>query len=172
MKTSIIENPDVFRKNIRNALSQFFDNEILCTNIEKGIFNYAIKESDMKKITKKWSKPDFCQLYKDRLRSIYINLKNPSFLEMIISGEVQPEQVAFITHQEMNHERWKSLIENKIKRDQSKYNNNIEASTDVFTCRKCKSNRCVYTAVQVRSSDEPTTLFVSCLNCGKNWKEN
>jgi DNA-directed RNA polymerase subunit M/transcription elongation factor TFIIS len=168
----VIDQPELFRENVRKALGKFFEEEKWCHNIEKGVFNYAIKEADIRKITKKWTKPEFCQLYKDRLRSVYINLKNPTFLELVKSGEIQPEQLAFITHQEMNPERWKPLIENKIKRDQSKYNNNIEASTDVFTCRKCKSNRCVYTAVQVRSSDEPTTLFVSCLNCGKNWKEN
>lgn len=39
-----------------------------------------------------------------------------------------------------------------------------------FKCYKCKSNKCTFYALQTRSSDEPMTLFVTCLNCGNNWK--
>ena len=70
----------------------------------------------------------------------------------------------------MNSDRWKDLIERKIKRDESKYSNRLEASTDMFTCSKCKSKKCTYYELQTRSADEPATIFVTCLNCGKNWK--
>ena len=39
-----------------------------------------------------------------------------------------------------------------------------------FKCHKCRSTKCTFYALQTRSSDEPMTLFVTCLNCGKNWK--
>ena len=71
----------------------------------------------------------------------------------------------------MNQVRWKEFIEQKIKRDANKYNTNtLQASTDMFTCRKCKSNRCTYYELQTPSADEPATIFVTCLDCGKNWK--
>ena len=57
-----------------------------------------------------------------------------------------------------------------MKRDVSKFNTNTQASTDMFTCRKCKSKRCTYYELQTRSADEPATIFVTCLDCGKNWK--
>ena len=47
---------------------------------------YAYKEAKRKKILKKWDNKKFLQLYMDRLRSIYINLKNPIFLEQINNG--------------------------------------------------------------------------------------
>ena len=106
----------------------------------------------------------------DRLRSIYLNLKNDNLLQQIINNEVTPQQLAFMTHQEMNPDRWKILIENKIKRDDSKFNTNLEASTDMFTCKRCKSKRCTYYELQTRSADEPATIFVTCLDCGKNMK--
>ena len=106
----------------------------------------------------------------DRLRSIYLNLKNDNLLQQIMNNEVTPQQLAFMTHQEMNPDRWKILIENKIKRDDSKFNTNLEASTDMFTCKRCKSKRCTYYELQTRSADEPATIFVTCLDCGKNMK--
>lgn len=45
-----------------------------------------------------------------------------------------------------------------------------QAETDMFQCNNCKKRRCKYFQMQTRSSDEPMTTFVSCLNCGKRWK--
>lgn len=165
-----VENPTQFRNNICAKLALVIDDETLSTNLEKGVFNYAIKEGSSKKIIKKWDNPHFVQLYLDRLRSIYINLKNVELLEQLKTGEITPQTLAFMTHQEMNQMRWKELIEQKIKRDANKYTTNIQASTDMFTCRKCKSKRCTYYELQTRSADEPATIFVTCLDCGKNWK--
>jgi transcription elongation factor S-II len=75
-----------------------------------------------------------------------------------------------MTHQEMNPEHWKEMLNRKIKRDQSKFSTKIEASTDMFTCKKCRSKKCTYYELQTRSADEPATIFVTCLDCGKNWK--
>ncbi len=167
-----ITNSETFRRNIRNKLKEILheDDDVSSTNLEKGIFNYAIKEAGRKKIVKKWENPHFVCLYKDRLRSIYMNLKNDNFLKQIQSGDILPQNVAFMTHQEFNPERWRVLIEKKMKRDASKYDDNIQASTNMYTCRKCKSNRCTYYEMQTRSADEPATIFVTCLDCGKHWR--
>jgi transcription elongation factor S-II len=159
-----------FRENIRNEFSKIVDSSDLATNLEKGVFNFAIKEATIKKEVKKWENPWFVQLYTDRLRSIYINLKNPSILEQIKSGELLPQTFAFMTHQEMNPERWKELIEKKKLVDKNKYDTQLVARTDMFTCGKCKSKRCTYYTMQTRSADEPETIFITCLDCGKNWK--
>lgn len=167
-----ITNSETFRTNIRNKLKEILreDDDISSTNLEKGVFNYAIKEAGRKKIVKKWENPHFVCLYKDRLRSIYMNLKNDNFLKQIQNGDILPQNVAFMTHQEFNPERWRVLIEKKMKRDASKYTDNIQASTNMYTCRKCKSNRCTYYEMQTRSADEPATIFVTCLDCGKHWR--
>ena len=88
------------------------DND-LTINLEKGIFNYAIQEATYKKIIKKWENQLFVQLYIDRLRTIYINLKNENILNQLKSKEITPQLVAFMTHQEMNSNRWEKLIEKK-----------------------------------------------------------
>ena len=43
-------------------------------------------------------------------------------------------------------------------------------ATDQFKCNRCKQRKCTYYELQTRSADEPMTIFVTCLNCGKRWK--
>jgi transcription elongation factor S-II len=75
-----------------------------------------------------------------------------------------------MTHQEMQPEKWEEKIQIKIKRDKNKFDIQPEAMTDLFTCRKCKSQKCSYYSLQTRSADEPMTTFVTCINCGNRWK--
>lgn len=172
--TTIIRNPELFRKNVVAQLAKILAEQEIDSatagNIEKSIFNYSIKEATIHKIVKKWENPFFVQVYLNRLRSIYVNMKEPVLLKMLKTGEIQGKDMGFLTHQEMKPEKWMVLIENKIIRNASKYNNNIEASTDMFTCKKCKSKRCTYYELQTRSADEPATIFITCLDCGKHWK--
>lgn len=165
-----ITNPDTFRTNIRNHLLPILQDETLCINLEKGVYNYAIKEASNRKIIKKWENPYFAQMYLDRLRSIYINLKNPDLLTQVKSGEITPQVLAFASHQEMNSEHWKDMIDAKVKRDANKFNTAVRASTDMFTCSRCKSKQTTYYEMQTRSADEPATIFVTCLDCGKLMK--
>jgi transcription elongation factor S-II len=160
----------LFRSNIVDKMFSNITDKNNAINLEIGVFNYSLKEAKRKKILKKWENKKFQRIYLDRLRSIYTNLKNPLLLDQINSNEITPQYLAFMTHQEMNPNRWKSLIEMKMKRDDTKYTNNLQASTDMFTCKKCKSKRCTYYELQTRSADEPATIFVTCLDCGKNMK--
>ena len=166
-----IENPSVFRENIRKKFVLILEDADLSTNLEKGIFNFSIKEAGTRKIVKKWENPHFAQIYIDRLRSIYINLKNAKLLEQIKTAEITPQSLAFMTHQELNPEHWNEYIERKIKRDASKFTVNIEATTDMYTCKRCKSKRIKHFELQTRSADEPTTVYCQCLDCGKNFKQ-
>jgi len=165
-----IRDPETFRKKMCDVLTKMLEDESLGTNLEKGVYNYTIKEATSRKIIKKWENQHFARIYLDRMRTVYINLKNTQVLQQIKNKELAPHVVAFMTHQEFNPERWKELIERKIKRDAAKYTMNIEASTDMFTCKKCRSKRCTYYELQTRSADEPATIFVTCLDCGKHWK--
>ena len=75
-----------------------------------------------------------------------------------------------MTHQEMLPEKWEELLKAKSIRDKNKFEQKVEAMTDSFTCRKCKSNECTYYQMQTRSADEPMTVFLQCVNCGNRWK--
>ena len=166
-----IKDPETFRNNIRSKINLILENEKFSRNLEKGVFNYALKEASTRKIgAKQWSNHYFVQIYLDHMRSVFANLKNPSLVEQIKNETIKAQDVPFMTHQELRPDKWNDLIDAKMKRDKYKFEVNLEASTDTFTCRKCKSKKCTYVQVQTRSADEPMTTFVSCLECGCRWK--
>tara|TARA_Y100000816_G_C25907015_1_gene473084 strand:+ start:43 stop:552 length:510 start_codon:yes stop_codon:yes gene_type:complete len=165
-----VEKPDEFRNNIKSRLNELCNNEKKSNNLEKGLYNYAINEAKNRKIVKKWDNPYFTQIYIDRAKTVMINLnKSKQLLDNLLKS-AKPHEFAFMTHQEMNSEKWEDIINNKMKRDKSKYETKMEASTDTFTCRRCKSKECTYYQMQTRSADEPMTTFVTCINCNNRWK--
>jgi transcription elongation factor S-II len=165
-----VENPEEFRNNIRTKINELIGSEKKSVNLEIGVYNYALKESNNRRVVKKWDNPYFVQIYTDRLRSIYINLKDPALLEQLKNGTIKSSTIAFMTHQEMKPEKWDKLIQEKMKRDKNKYDTTIEAASTHFKCRKCHNNKCTYYQMQTRSADEPMTTFVSCIECGNRWK--
>jgi DNA-directed RNA polymerase subunit M/transcription elongation factor TFIIS len=166
----IVTNADSFRELMKTHLNKYFNDEKTASNLEKGIYNWTIKQANNKKVVKKWDNPYFVQIYKDKFKSVVSNLKTTNLIDQVANNEIKVHQIAFMSHYEMNPEKWSTIIETQMKINKSKYESQVEASTDVFTCRKCKGNRCTYVAQQIRSSDEPMTIFVTCLDCGKKWK--
>jgi len=167
-----IENPIQFRANVRTrVIGEYINDTKVCNNLEKGVYNYAIQEATARKVVKKWDNPYFVQLYEDRLKSLWSNLsKNPKLCARLINKDIKSSDTAHMTHQEMEPERWAAMVAENTRRIQSKFDYKIEASTDTFTCGKCKSKRCTYYAMQTRSADEPMTLFVTCLDCDHHFK--
>lgn len=165
-----IKEPDNFRKNITNKLNSLMKNKKISINIEKGIYNYSIKEATIRTVVKKWENPYFVQLYVDRLRSVYLNLyRLDSLREQVLSKKIKAHEIAFMTHQEMDNDKWAELIEEKRQREKSKFDG-PKATTSSFTCYKCKGNNCTHYQLQTRSADEPMTTFVTCLSCAYRWK--
>ena len=93
-----------------------------------------------------------------------------SLLNRLKDGEFKPEDLAFLDAQTMFPEHWKELIDEKYKRDKILYEVRTEHATDIYQCGRCRKRMCTYYELQTRSADEPTTIFVTCLNCGKRWK--
>ena len=168
--TRTINNPENFRQCVIAKINFILNNEKMSTNLEKGIYNYTLSISEEKKLIKKWSNESFVALYIQKLRCILLNLKNKELVHKLQMKEFKAHELAFMNHQEMRPDKWEKMIEEKSKRDKCKYETEIEAATDRFICRKCKSNQCTYYQLQTRSADEPMTTFVTCINCGCRWR--
>ena len=166
----MIANPSVFRQNVVKSLNDILNDETNSKNLEKGIYNYTIRIIKNKQLVCKWENILFEQLYIDRLRSIFINLKTPYIIKMIENEDFQIHTLAFMTHQEMCPERWDSLINAKRLRDENLCEIDLSAATDEFYCYKCKNRKCTYYQLQTRSGDEGMTTFIMCLVCGASWK--
>lgn len=167
----VINSPSLFRDKITDKLNIIIKNKRISKNLEISIFNFTIDDCMNKDVLTEWSNSYFVQIYINRFKSFYLNLiKKGDFYNKIITKEIKTLDYEKINHQIMEKEKWHILIENKKIRDEKKYNTEVEASTDNFKCRKCKSNKCTYYQLQTRSADEPMTTFVQCINCGNRWK--
>lgn len=177
----VIETPSVFRNNIMSAIediikqktqqlgySDFKSHRI--ENIEKSIFNYAIKEANERDTICRWDNPFFVLIYTSRVKTILYNLKNTDIITRINNKELKSYEVGTLNHQEMDTERWKQMLEQKRKRDKSKTQLSVNVDDGAFKCMKCGSEKTTYYQLQTRSADEPMTTFVQCTQCSARWR--
>jgi DNA-directed RNA polymerase subunit M/transcription elongation factor TFIIS len=165
-----IEQPDTFRSNFVKKIDLLIEDEKISRNIERGVYNFTLKECTNRKLLKKWDNPFFVTIYIDRMKSMYTNIQHEPFKKLIQTGEIKLSELAYMTHQEIRPDKWQKMIEEKSKRDKCKYETTVEASTDRFICRKCKSNQCSYYQLQTRSADEAISTYVTCINCSARWR--
>ena len=165
-----VNDPEDFRKQIVNKLDNVIYERNISENLEKGIYNYTIMECEEKKLIKKWTNSYFVLIYLEKLKIILINLSNKDLYNKLKSKKFKAHELAFMTHQDLRPDLWDNLLNIKKIRDENKFTPKLEASTDDFTCFKCKSKKCTFYQLQTRSADEPMTTFVTCLECGNRWK--
>jgi DNA-directed RNA polymerase subunit M/transcription elongation factor TFIIS len=164
---------NVTREYVLNKLSSILEvpkTDTLCVNLEKSIFNHTVRNVDEPSWENKW----FSNMYKHKFLQIQYNmLKSPTLKQKIINKDLKTSDVVELKPQHL----WPGgptdkTIEDRIIKDLrkaylAKENQNQEG---FFTCNRCKTKKTTYYQLQTRSADEPMTTFVSCLNCGKNWK--
>jgi len=171
-----VKDPVKFRENIRKKLNKLIKKKKITENLEKGIYNYAIKIAKDKKVVRKWENKYFTILYIDKFKSIYNNLNkksivgNTTLLARLKKIEFQPHELAFMRHYQMYPEKWKDLVDAKIERDNNATKVDDTIATDEYQCWKCKNRKCTYYQMQTRSADEPMTTFVCCLSCANRWR--
>ena len=49
---------------------------------------------------------------------------------------------------------------------------NTDMKESEFTCNKCEGKKIQVSQRQMRSADEPMTVFYFCIDCGNRWRTN
>ncbi len=166
-----IENVELFRNTIIKTIDKFVNKNMYSINIEKGIYNYSVRKAKKEKIIRRWNNVLFVIIYQEKFFSVFRILKHhPEILEKIKEKDIEPHGFPLMSQKDLFPEKWEKKIQEQKLRLENKYFPKVEASTDNFTCGKCKSKACTYYQLQTRSADEPMTTFVTCTNCGNRWK--
>jgi len=162
-----------YRKKILSKFEKLLnDKSELSKNCEESLANYVLESiSDP-------NDPKYKQIYLAKGINLCRNLDLDGSLEndylqpRVISGEITPKQLVRLNDQEMYPPKWKAISDQQLQdiSRQDEENNNV-VSNGLYTCGKCKENKCSYYQLQTRSCDEPTTTYVTCVNCGNKWKE-
>ncbi len=158
-----------------NSLLNDYD---LSVNIEKSIYDYTLKQCEIKCIEQDIEDKYFKRIYVNKARALYTNLdpesyvKNTNFLKRLKDGEIDIKEIAFLSPQEINKEHWQKYLDRQSANDEFLYSRTVGIRTNQYKCGRCKEKECTYYQLQVRCSDEPMTTFINCLNCGNRWSFN
>jgi DNA-directed RNA polymerase subunit M/transcription elongation factor TFIIS len=96
--------------------------------------------------------------------------QQPSVIARLVNADIRPADLAEPV------EQWDPIEwELVVVKQQMQVNSATEFDANksiftVYTCKKCKENRTTIKFLQTRCSDEPISIFVTCVGCGFEWR--
>ncbi|RAH44179.1 transcription elongation factor DST1 [Aspergillus aculeatinus CBS 121060] len=148
----------------------------LCFNATEAPRTVLAKASNVEAAAFSAFGPETKEQYRTKIRSLYQNLKNksnPMLRVRVLSGEVTAEHFVKMTHDELRSAEQQER-DRKIQKENMDKAMVAQAERSISTslqCGKCGQRKVTYTEAQTRSADEPMTLFCTCMNCGKSWRQ-
>lgn len=161
---------------LHNVLKDHCDDDDIL-DLERGIYNATLDDAKKHMVPLTWDHETFRWMYSAVAKRTLTNfhpdsyIGNKSLIERWKEGEFTLDTLGRWTPYELNPANWKDLKDQQFRRDKRILEGNLAMATDRFRCSQCKKKMCSYYELQTRSADEPMTIFISCLNCGKHWKQ-
>jgi len=144
-----------------NKLEKYF-NKTITQNIIDGIINFTIIYIDCNE-----SLFLINDIYNSKVTELLEIIKSSDYIVTSIKNNlINPKELAIMKPYELNPERYKDIIEKKIYEQKNKE----QKGASLFSCKKCKQSNCDISQKQTRCADEPTTTFVTCLECGYSFQ--
>ena len=168
------------RKDIFTVFKKLLSDECSDEDIgelERGIYNATLNEATLRLVPLTWEHATFKWIYNMISKRTVSNFNpnsyvgNPHLIQRWKDGEFTLDQIGSWTSYDLNPAHWKDLKDQQFRREKRILEGNLAMATDRFRCSQCKKKMCSYYELQTRSADEPMTIFVRCLNCGKQWKQ-
>jgi len=162
-------------ENLKFLEENFTKDDIL--SLEKSIFESSLERAKKYYIACNWKLVPYREVYQQIMRFIISNLhpqspvNNTRLMVRILESELKLTDIPFMSSYDVFPEKWFALKDKLIQREQKILEGNKSRATDQFKCRRCNKRECTYYELQTRSSDEPMTIFITCLNCGKEWRQ-
>ncbi|KAI9806971.1 MAG: RNA polymerase II elongation factor [Piccolia ochrophora] len=156
-----------------NCLGLIYDG--LCYNSEESPAVVIKRAVDVERAAMQKYGPETEPAYKNKLRSLFQNLKNKSSGDLrtrVLAGEITPERLVVMTHDELKSAE-RRAEDDKLQKENMNKAMVAQAElsiSDSLTCGKCHQKKVSYSQAQTRSADEPMTTFCECQVCGHRWK--
>ena len=161
---------------LTKLLSEHCDKDDL-NELERGIYNASLNEAKLRLMPLTWEHETFRWIYDMVAKRAIANFNPASYvgnthlIQRWKDGEFTLDQIGGWTPYELKPTHWKDLKDQQLRREQRILEGNLAMATDRFRCSQCQKKMCSYYELQTRSADEPMTIFIRCLNCGKQWKQ-
>ena len=124
-----------YRNDTISEIDKFIKNKSISKKMEESIFKFT---------------EDYCvqqgtpflfeSIYDNKKNDILTNIDsksdNKTLLENIKQGKINVEQIAFLKPEELDPDKYETIIK---KKELAEYKKNNKATTDIFKCSKCKS---------------------------------
>lgn len=154
----------------RDQIIELTDNSDISEEIIQSCNEYT--RLKMIEYELEYNEDNFRSIMIDKLEDLIRNMNseilgNQHFLNKILNNEININQIAFMKPEEMYPENWDLFLKHQQLRK--------SIAEDVIVsnshwCKRCKGRRCTVYQMQTRSADEPMTNFVTCLDCGHEYK--
>jgi len=168
------------RKSIYKSIEQLFKDYLTPPEMnmfERCIYNGAVHSSIQRHVGKSWAHQPFIELYSRYAKHITANFHPSSYVgntelyDRYKAGEITFEDISKMDTYQLFEGRWTEFFEQQQVREKRQLEGNKAMATDRFSCGRCFKRECTYYELQTRSADEPMTIFITCLNCGKHWRQ-
>lgn len=150
------------------------EDHTICINLERCVFNWSVRRSKQFDDVPTWENRRFRDRYKHKFVEMKQGLMRcPTNCENLKTGKVKTFQfIEYDPKELLPGGPYAKTLDELVYRDLRKeyYTKELNNQDGLFKCGRCKSMKTTYYQMQTRSADEPMTVFVSCHNCGKNWK--
>lgn len=168
-----------FRENVKQVILSLLPelSEEEQTALEKHMYLHSLQMAEKVDIRKSWKNVGFQTHYISICRRVIGNfspntyIKNKGVMERYKNNELTLEQIVNQNYYELFPEHWQVMVDRQAKKEKIQLEGDFSRATDRWLCMGCKQRKCTYYELQTRSADEPMTIFIQCLNCGKRWTQ-